>query len=318
MFESKRKKSEEATAEKSLKVEIRPASKTSSKFVVWDLETNQIFANEKFDSVEDAKIFVSQNKMELVNVVENKATEKPKQSKEKYTISSEKTDEIVATYIAAILFNHGNDVEIEFIDETFDPEMNILEIDFELSKIIQGKKVIKKMNMKHNVAGSSLDYYPGFEMPKEIDVKKYLMEHDFSSKTKKEVYPFASFLAEHSEKHVGKKVSQKTLHTIKPEEREKLKKLYKESHQQSKEEKQLSGKLKLTKYLKAQGVTQAMIDKVNKTGEGVTFRPVKRIARGTEFDRERHALKPGKRLSAKGTIYYEYRSDMSDVGKKGL
>lgn len=318
LFESKRKKSKEATEEKSLKVEIRPASKTSSKFVVWDLETNQIFANEKFDSVEDAKSFVSQNKMELVNVVENKATEKPKKSKEKYTISSEKTDEIVATYIAAILFNHGNDVEIESIDETFDPANNILEIDFELSKTIQGKKVIKKMNMKHNVAGSSLDYYPGFEMPKEIDVKKYLMEHDFSSKTKKEVYPFASFLAEHSEKHVGKKVSQKTLHTIKPEEREKLKKVYKESHQQSKEEKQLSGKLKLTKYLKAQGVTQAMIDKVNKTGEGVTFRPVKRVARGTEFDRERHALKPGKRLSAKGTIYYEYRSDMSDVGKNGL
>jgi hypothetical protein len=48
-----------------LEVEIRPASKYSKKFIVWDIETNQIFANEKFDSQEEAKKFIKQNKMKL-------------------------------------------------------------------------------------------------------------------------------------------------------------------------------------------------------------------------------------------------------------
>jgi hypothetical protein len=55
---------------KGLKVEIRPASKTSTKFIVWDVKTDQIFANEKFDSVEDAKQFVDENEMILVRTVE--------------------------------------------------------------------------------------------------------------------------------------------------------------------------------------------------------------------------------------------------------
>ena len=32
-----------------LKVEIRPASKTSTKFIVWDVLNEQIFANEEED-----------------------------------------------------------------------------------------------------------------------------------------------------------------------------------------------------------------------------------------------------------------------------
>ena len=53
------------TMYKGLEVEIRPASKYSKKFIVWDLETNQIFANEKFDSKDEAKKFIEQNKMKL-------------------------------------------------------------------------------------------------------------------------------------------------------------------------------------------------------------------------------------------------------------
>jgi hypothetical protein len=60
---------------KGLKVEIRPASKTSTKFVVWDIKTDQIFANEKFDSVADAKQFVDENEMILVRTVETEKHE---------------------------------------------------------------------------------------------------------------------------------------------------------------------------------------------------------------------------------------------------
>lgn len=51
---------------KGVKVQIRPASKTSKKYIVWDLKTDQIFANEKFNSIDDAKAFVKENKMKLV------------------------------------------------------------------------------------------------------------------------------------------------------------------------------------------------------------------------------------------------------------
>jgi len=44
-------------------VQIRPASKTSKKFVVWSLKIDQIFANEKFDSISEAKKFIKQNKL---------------------------------------------------------------------------------------------------------------------------------------------------------------------------------------------------------------------------------------------------------------
>jgi hypothetical protein len=49
-----------------LKVSIRPASKTSKKFVVWDESRDMIFANEKFSSEAEAKDFIDQNRMELV------------------------------------------------------------------------------------------------------------------------------------------------------------------------------------------------------------------------------------------------------------
>lgn len=51
---------------KGLKVEIRPASATSSKLIIWDIKSGQKFANEKFDSIEEAKHFVDTNEMVLV------------------------------------------------------------------------------------------------------------------------------------------------------------------------------------------------------------------------------------------------------------
>lgn len=53
---------------KGLRVEIRKASASSKKFIVWDVVTDQIFANEKFDSVSQAKRFIEENEMTLVNV----------------------------------------------------------------------------------------------------------------------------------------------------------------------------------------------------------------------------------------------------------
>ncbi len=53
------------------KVEIRPASKSSSKFIVWDVATDQKFANEKFNSIENAESFIEENDMVLVRTITN-------------------------------------------------------------------------------------------------------------------------------------------------------------------------------------------------------------------------------------------------------
>lgn len=55
---------------KGLKVEIRNDSQNSNKFIIWDVESKQIFANEKFDSVVEAKKFITQNGMKLVKTAE--------------------------------------------------------------------------------------------------------------------------------------------------------------------------------------------------------------------------------------------------------
>ncbi len=64
------KKSPEPKNYKGLRVEIRPSSNGSSKFIVWDLKTDQKFSNERFDSIEEAKEFITENEMALVRVVE--------------------------------------------------------------------------------------------------------------------------------------------------------------------------------------------------------------------------------------------------------
>jgi hypothetical protein len=55
---------------KGLKVEIRPLSKGSSKFIIWDIVSEQKFANERFDSVNEARKFINQNGMVLIKIVE--------------------------------------------------------------------------------------------------------------------------------------------------------------------------------------------------------------------------------------------------------
>lgn len=53
---------------KGLRVEIRKASAGSKKFIVWDIASNQIFANEKFDTISEAKAFIDQNQMVLISI----------------------------------------------------------------------------------------------------------------------------------------------------------------------------------------------------------------------------------------------------------
>lgn len=54
---------------KNREVEIRSASLKSKKFIVWDIKSDQMFANEKFISIEETKDFIIQNKMFLVNKI---------------------------------------------------------------------------------------------------------------------------------------------------------------------------------------------------------------------------------------------------------
>jgi len=49
-------------------VEIRPFSKHSKYFVVWDIAADMVFANEKFKSVSEAHQFVEANEMVLCAV----------------------------------------------------------------------------------------------------------------------------------------------------------------------------------------------------------------------------------------------------------
>jgi hypothetical protein len=74
---------------------------------------------------------------------------------------------------------------------------------------------------------------------------------------------------------------------------------------------------KLTPQLKKLGVTQALLNKVEKSGKGVTVKLSNFQSGGSnkEADIRKKALAPGKRLSAAGNVYYESRKNRSD--KKG-
>lgn len=69
--------------DKGRKVRIQPKSENSKLFIVWDLKSNQIFANEYFKSIEAAKHFVNLNQMDLVEIIDKK--QKKAAKKEKYT-----------------------------------------------------------------------------------------------------------------------------------------------------------------------------------------------------------------------------------------
>lgn len=76
-------------------------------------------------------------------------------------------------------------------------------------------------------------------------------------------------------------------------------------------------KLKLTASLKKQGVTSGDIIRVNKTGRTIVIDvvPQKKSGSTTVTDRKRQALKPGKRLTASGSVYTERRKNRSDRKK---
>jgi hypothetical protein len=76
---------------KGLRVEIRKASPGSKKFVVWDLATDQIFANEKFDSVSEAKAFIDENQMMLVSIKSKEDEEEPVEAEQVEHIDSDVT-----------------------------------------------------------------------------------------------------------------------------------------------------------------------------------------------------------------------------------
>lgn len=78
---------------KGLKVEIRPASKNSTMFIVWDVKTNQKFANEKFSSIEEARQFIEDNEMILVQPKKQNAKKKTKKATESDIKTVEKVHE---------------------------------------------------------------------------------------------------------------------------------------------------------------------------------------------------------------------------------
>lgn len=81
------------------------------------------------------------------------------------------------------------------------------------------------------------------------------------------------------------------------------------------------GHVLLTEAHIKRGVTQKMIDKINKTKEGIIVFARKSMINNTKnkiMDAMTKAKRPGFRLSATGKFYYESRSNRSDLGTKGL
>lgn len=81
------------------------------------------------------------------------------------------------------------------------------------------------------------------------------------------------------------------------------------------------GKVELTKEHKRAGLTQKHINWINKNEQGMIITPVKRMTNNTrDFfgDLTKKAQQPGKRISRTGRIYYETRSNRSDISKHGL
>ncbi len=81
------------------------------------------------------------------------------------------------------------------------------------------------------------------------------------------------------------------------------------------------GKVKLTKEHKRAGLTQKHINWINKHKQGIVITPSKKMINNTKSfasDVTKQALPAGKRVSKTGRIYYETRSNRSDITKAGL
>lgn len=242
------------------------------------------------------------------------------------TISDQKIDELVNRAIAQVFLEYGNNTEIKSIDEIVSD--NQIDVHFELIREIDGMRDrSEKAEVHISFDGEVLDEFT-FKIPAEFDVNKFLgtILDDLDARSRNEIYSYNIFLKDHAEELIGEKVATKTVKRLPVEKQELLKKEYtkkvKEKSATKSTEKQFtSGKLKLTKRLKAHGVTQAMIDEVNRTKEGITIRAGKQTAgKNTVADKRiKFALLPGKRLSATGKIYYEVRKNRSDKNpQKGL
>jgi hypothetical protein len=230
------------------------------------------------------------------------------------SISENKINELVSKTIAQLFLEYGNNTEIKSIEEVVSD--NQIDVHFEAIREIDAMRDhTSKIEIHIDFNGEILDEFT-FPIPDKFDVEKFLIGllDNFDNRTKNQIYPFSKFLAENSEKLIGKKVGSKSVKNLAPEEREKLMTEYKSKSKTS--EKTSSGKLKLTKRLIAHGVTQQMIDEVNRTKEGVVIRAGKQAKQTgsskTKIDKQISAMLPGKRLSASGKIYYEYRKNRSD------
>lgn len=72
--------------------------------------------------------------------------------------------------------------------------------------------------------------------------------------------------------------------------------------------------VKLTEKRKKQGITQDMLNLAHRfNGIAIKSKSKQNGSSSIEFDKGRRAKAPGKRLSAKGNIYYEYRKNRSDL-----
>lgn len=111
---------------KGLKVEIRPASKTSKRYMVWDISKGQPFSNDRFDSVNEAKRFITENEMDLVKIVE------PETKKEYVTKEVEHIDsdvQFIKRYVA--------------MHEKVKTQMQVLSLLHSLQKAIVERRITK-------------------------------------------------------------------------------------------------------------------------------------------------------------------------------
>jgi hypothetical protein len=137
--------------DKGRKVEIRPASKYSKKYIVWDLKSDQIFANEKFNSYQEAIDFINQNEMVISGIKRKSAPTKVKAKKGKRT-SEMHTD--TKSHNVNIRVMSGIDDQLSTIRNNMEKS-----VDYFMSKIalvqnsygsltasekLQAKKIIKR------------------------------------------------------------------------------------------------------------------------------------------------------------------------------
>lgn len=227
--------------------------------------------------------------------------------------------------IAQVFIDYGSEVEIDKISESIDYDKDLLTVKFELSKTYFGTasgisvEISVSLDDKYVITPVHFDCLAGVSMKEINSFVREKLDSSTDSRTKNDIYSIATFLGEESEKLVGKKVGVRTLNKLPDVEQDKLRTAYKKkvdentlSRRESKTSETPKSKIRLTKFLKQNGVTQQMIDEINKTKQGVELYSIVIKGKETKHDKKRSALTAGKRLSRNGNIYYEYRIDRAD------